>query len=77
VKDICARFGVADEVWPDLTEHECGIDLPLDEARDKQGTFKEALEAVPEAEVEKNHCLKRSSNASPRARSSSSADRGG
>jgi hypothetical protein len=59
IKRYCAAFGIASEVWPDFTNYQDAIDVPLDAVAAKQGPFRRAIESLPAEAVARNDALAR------------------
>lgn len=59
VRRYCAALGIASEVWPDFTDYQSAIDVPLDEVDAKQGPFLRAIESLPAEAVARNDALGR------------------
>ena len=57
LKRYCARFGFPPEVWPDFTQYECDIDVPLEEIAAKQEPFRRAIEPLSAELIAGNHYL--------------------
>jgi len=47
IKEYCATLGVPEDVWPDFTQYDDTIDVPIELIHEKQEQFREAMQRLP------------------------------
>jgi hypothetical protein len=57
IQNLAEQYGISKAIWPVYRDIEVESRVPLDDAEEKSGQLKAALELMPQEVIEKDHWL--------------------